>query len=187
MTISKSGFAVLAGLTFSLTYVGCTNTNTTASDKIDRNGYADRASSNLSAADQNFATKAAQGGMAEVELGKLARERGATAHVKNYGKMLVDDHTRMNNELKDIASRENITLPTAVSSEQKETIDRFAKLSGSNFDREFLKDSAKDHRDDIKEFEKEAANGQDPAIKNFASNSLPTLRNHLRMAEQHSR
>ena len=111
---TKSGFAVLAGLTFSLTYVGCTNTNTTASDKIDRNGYADRASSNLSAADQDFATKAAQGGMAEVELGKLARDRGATAHVKNYGKMLGDDHTRMNNELKDIASWENITLPTAV-------------------------------------------------------------------------
>jgi putative membrane protein len=70
--------------------------------------------------------------------------------VKNYGKMLVDDHTRMNNELKDIASRENITLPTAVNSEQRETIDRFAKLSGPHFDREFLKDSAKDHRDDIK-------------------------------------
>ena len=60
---------------------------------MDRNGYADRASSNLSAADQDFATKAAQGGMAEVELGKLARDRGATAHLKNYGKMLVDDHT----------------------------------------------------------------------------------------------
>src|SRR5262249_27505273 len=136
-----------------------------------------------SAADREFANKAAQGGMTEVELGKLAEDRGATAHVKNYGKMLVEDHTRLNNELKHIASRENITLPTAVSSEQRQTIDRFARLS-SQFDREFLKDSANDHREDIKEFEKEAANGQDPALKSFASNSLPTLRKHLSMAER---
>jgi hypothetical protein len=74
--------------------------------------------------------------------------------------MLVDDHTGMNNELKGIVSCENITPPTSVSSEQRQTIDRFAKLSGHQFDRKFLKDSAKDHRDDIREFEKEAANGQ---------------------------
>ena len=183
---TRSGFAIVAGLTFSLTYVGCSNTTTTASDTARRSGYADRATptNNLSAADQDFANKAAQGGMAEVELGKLARDRGATTHVKDYGKMLVDDHTRMNNELKDVASKENITLPTSVSSEQRQTIDRFAKLSGHQFDREFLKDSVKDHRDDIKEFEKEASNGQDPALKSFASNSLPALKKHLSMAER---
>jgi putative membrane protein len=183
---AKSGFAVLAGLAFSFAYVGCSSTSTTASDSANRSGAADRATSNLSAADQDFATKAAQGGMAEVELGKLAQERGASAHVKEYGKMLVDDHTRLNNELKDIASKENITLPTDISPEQRRNIDRLAKLSGSQFDREFLKDSAKDHREDIAEFEKEAKNGQNQALKNFASTSLPTLREHLKMAEKHS-
>jgi len=184
---TRSSFAVLAGLAFSLSYVGCTNTTTTASGPNDRTGYADRGPSNLSAADRDFANKAAQGGMAEVELGKLAQKRGSTAHVKDYGKMLVGDHTRLNNEFKDIASRENITLPSDVSPEQRQTIDMLAKLSGAQFDRAFLSDSVKDHRADIKEFEKEAANGQDVAVKNFASNSLDTLRTHLKMAEKHSR
>src|SRR5579859_6551988 len=107
-----SGFAVLAGLAFSFAYVGCSNTTT------GRSGFADRPASTVSAADQEFATKAAQGGMAEVELGKLAQERGATKHVKDYGKMLSEDHTRLNNEFKDVASKENISLPSAVSSEQ---------------------------------------------------------------------
>jgi putative membrane protein len=122
--------------------------------------------------------------MAEVELGKLAQERGSSDHVKEYGKMLVDDHARMNNELKDIASKENIVLPSGVSSEQRQNIDRLAKLSGAQFDREFLTDSAKDHREDIAEFEKESNSGQDQALRDFASKSLPTLRKHLEMAEK---
>jgi putative membrane protein len=117
---AKSGFAVLVGLAFSLTYVGCTKPSSTASESADRPGYAYRSTSTVSADDKDFAIKAAQGGMAEVELGKLAQERGAIAHVKDYGKMLVDDHTR-----------ENITLPTAVNPGQRRNIDRFAKLSGS--------------------------------------------------------
>jgi putative membrane protein len=128
---AKSGFAVLVGLAFSLTYVGCTKPSSTASESADRPGYADRSTSTVSADDKDFAIKAAQGGMAEVELGKLAQERGAIAHVKDYGKMLVDDHTRLNNDLKDIAAKENITLPTAVNPGQRRNIDRFAKLSGS--------------------------------------------------------
>jgi putative membrane protein len=138
----------------------------------------------VSAADQDFGIKAAQGGMAEVELGKLAQERGSSDRVKEYGKMLVDDHARMNNELKDIASKENIVLPSGVSSEQRQNIDRLAKLSGAQFDREFLTDSAKDHREDIAEFEKESNSGQDQASRDFASKSLPTLRKHLEMAEK---
>jgi putative membrane protein len=180
---TNSGLAVLAGLAF-FTYVGCSKTSTTASESADRPGYADRSASTLSADDKDFAVKATQGGMAEVELGKLAQERGASAHVKDYGKMLVDDHTRLNNDLKDIAAKENITLPTAVNPGQRRNIDRLAKLSGAQFDSEFLDDSAKDHREDIAEFEKEANSGQDQALKNFASTSLPTLRTHLEMAEK---
>jgi putative membrane protein len=182
--LTNSGLAVLAGLAFSFTYVGCTKTSATASESADRPGYTDRSTSTVSAADQDFAIKAAQGGMAEVELGKLAQERGSSDHVKEYGKMLVDDHARMNNELKDIASKENIVLPSGVSSEQRQNIDRLAKLSGAQFDREFLTDSAKDHREDIAEFEKESNSGQDQALRDFASKSLPTLRKHLEMAEK---
>src|SRR5215469_16800771 len=98
---TTSGLAILAGLAFSLTYVACSNDNRTpmAVDRTgsaDRPGYADRSTSTVSANDQDFAVKAAQGNLVEVELGKLAQNNGASAHVKDYGKMLVDDHTRLN-------------------------------------------------------------------------------------------
>jgi len=145
-------------------------------------GYADRGTT-LSAADREFASKAAQGGMAEVQMGNLAQQKGSTDGVKDYGRKLVQDHTRMNNDLKDIATRENITLPAETSSEHRQNIDTLSKLSGANFDREFLRMAVDDHRKDIPEFEKEAESGQDAALKNFAASNLPTLRDHLSMAE----
>jgi Predicted outer membrane protein len=186
---TKSGFSILAGLAFSIAYIGCTGASRErAADQAPNSaGYADRSTSSVSAADQEFAKKAAQGGMAEVELGRLAQRQGTSAHVKDFGKMLVEDHTKANNDLKDVAAKENITLPTDVSSEQRQNIDRLSKYSGAKFDREFLKDSVTDHREDISEFEKEANNGHDQALKSFASDKLPTLRKHLQMAEQHAR
>jgi putative membrane protein len=89
----------------------------------------------------------------------------------------------MNNDLKDIAGKENITLPTDISADQRRTIDRLSKLSGTQFDREFAKESVKDHRADIDEFRKEATSGDDQALKNFASSNIPTLQDHLNMAE----
>jgi putative membrane protein len=137
----------------------------------------------LSAQDRDFAMKAAQGGMTEVEMGNLAQQRGASEQMKEYGRKLVQDHTRMNNDLKDIAGKENITLPTDISADQRRTIDRLSKLSGTQFDREFAKESVKDHRADIDEFRKEATSGDDQSLKNFASSNIPTLQDHLNMAE----
>ena len=187
----NAGFAVAVGLAFSFLSVGCSKTgpSDTAADRpataTNPPAQADRstAAGMLSAADREFATKAAQGGMAEVEMGNLAQQQGSSDQMKDFGRKLVQDHTRMNNDLKDIASRENITLPTEISADQRKTIDRLSKLSGAQVDREFAKESVNDHKEDISEFQKEASSGENQSLKNFASSNIPVLQDHLNMAE----
>ena len=136
-----------------------------------------------STADNTFATKAAQGGMAEVELGNLATQKATNDKVKKFGQRMVDDHTKANDELKSIASRKGITLPAEVDSKDRSTKDRLAGLSGAEFDRAYMKDMVSDHKADIAEFQKEADHGTDPDLKAFAAKTLPTLQEHLRLAE----
>ena len=128
-------------------------------------------------------TKAAQGGMAEVELGKLAQSHASNDAVKNFGKRMVDDHSKANDQLKSIAAKENVTLPTTLDAKDQATMDRLAKLNGAQFDRAYINDMVRDHRTDIAEFQREADHGSDPAVKQFASSTLPTLQEHLRLAE----
>jgi len=175
--VVTAGFALV-------TFVGCSRTRETASGPgaADRNA-ADRSTTVVSTSDRDFASKAAQGGMAEVELGNLAQQRGSNAQIKDFGKKLVEDHTKLNTDLKDIAAKLNLSLPMDVSREQRKTIDKFSKLSGAEFDREFWKDSVGDHRADIDEFRKESDRGENQDLRSFASNSIPTLEDHLRLAE----
>jgi putative membrane protein len=134
--------------------------------------------------DADFAKDAAQGGMAEVKLGQLAQDKGSSDAVKDFGKRMVDDHSAANLKLKEIASQENVKLPTDLSKHDKEVYSKLSQLSGDEFDRAYARDMVKDHQQDIAEFQQEAANGQDGAIKNFASETLPTLQDHLKMARQ---
>src|SRR5205823_13350550 len=91
-----------------------------------------------SMADHKFAMDAAAGGMAEVELGRLAASKASNADVKNFAQRMVDDHSKANDELKSVASKENIKLPAAIDAKHKATIDRFSKLSGAAFDRAYV-------------------------------------------------
>jgi putative membrane protein len=137
-----------------------------------------------SSADENFAKKAAEGGMAEVKLGQLAEEKGSSPAVKNFGRRMVQDHSKANNELKDVTSKENIPLPNEMDKSDQATYDRLSKLSGDAFDRAYARDMVKDHSKDVSEFQNEAKNGKDESIKNFAAQTLPTLQNHLDQARQ---
>ena len=177
-----SGYAVAAGLAFSLLTVGCSDRGRTAADRSSGSpGYADR-NTTASADDKDFAVKAAQGGMAEVQMGNLAQQNASSDPVKALGRRLVEDHTKLNTDLREIAGREGIVLPTEVSSKLRGEIDRLAKLSGAEFDREFLNEAVSDHRADLDEFQKEAASGSNKAIRDFAAGSQPTLQSHLNMA-----
>jgi|SRR5690242_3723714 putative membrane protein len=142
------------------------------------------ATNSKSNADDNFAKKAAEGGIAEVKLGQLAQERGSNPAVKNFGRQMVQDHSKANDELKQASSKENIELPSEAAKSDQSTYDRLSKLSGDAFDRAYARDMVKDHSKDVAEFQKEAKNGRDESIKNFAAQTLPTLQNHLDQARQ---
>jgi putative membrane protein len=130
-----------------------------------------------------FAVKAANGGMAEVALGKLAEEKATNKKIKDFGAMMVKDHTKANDELKTLAVDKNITLPASVSDDMQKNIDDLSKESGEKFDKDYINMMVSDHKDDIDEFESEVKNAKDSAFKNFAVKTLPTLYKHLGSAE----
>jgi putative membrane protein len=133
----------------------------------------------LKSADARFAMKAAQGGMAEVQLGKLAAQKGSSADVKAFGQQMVDDHSKANDQLKTVASQENMTLPNSLDSKDQALYTKLQNLSGPDFDKTYVKAMVKDHEEDVKEFQKEADKGKDSGIKSFASQTLPVLQQHL--------
>jgi putative membrane protein len=137
----------------------------------------------MTAADSNFATKAAEGGLAEVQLGNLAKDHASSPDVKAFGERMVTDHTRLNDELKSVAAKDNITLPTAMNSKDQATYDRLSKLNGEAFDRAYMRDMVADHKTDIAEFRHEADHGTNPALKEWAGKSMSVLQEHLSLAE----
>jgi putative membrane protein len=128
---------------------------------------------------EDFVKEAAVGGLTEVELGKLASTKGANAEVKKFGQMMVADHSKANAELKALAAKKNITLPTAPDSSHQSTIDDMKGKSGGEFDEDYVDAMVDDHEDDVAAFEKPANNSTDPDVKAFAAKTLPTLKNHL--------
>jgi putative membrane protein len=134
--------------------------------------------------DARFAKEAAQGGMAEVKLGQLAEEKGSNDTVKSFGKRMVEEHSKAGDKLKEVASRESITLPTDISAKDQATYDSLANLNGITFDRAYARDMVKDHETDVAAFQKEANAGRDDSLKNFASETLPTLEDHLKQAKE---
>jgi putative membrane protein len=136
-----------------------------------------------SSADTAFVMKAASGGMAEVELGKMAQEKGSSQAVKDFGKKMVDDHTKANDQLKQVASQKNITVPGDMMPKDKATVAKMSSLSGAAFDKAYVKDMVEDHKKDVAAFQKEANSGKDSDIKGFASQTLPTLQEHLKMIQ----
>jgi putative membrane protein len=137
----------------------------------------------MTASDSTFATKAAEGGLAEVQLGNLAKDHAESADVKSFGERMVTDHTKANEELTKIASGKGITLPTSMNSKDQALYDRLSKLNGAAFDRAYIQDMVSDHKTDVNEFKREADKGTDSDLKAFAAKTLPTLQEHLTMAE----
>jgi putative membrane protein len=134
-------------------------------------------------ADFKFMKDAAQGGMAEVALGQLAVEKASSGDVKKFGQRMVDDHTKDNDELKQLASQKNVDLPQGLNARDKATKATLEKLSGEQFDQAYMKDMVRDHRKDISDFRRESRIAQDPDVKKFAAQTLPTLEDHLKQAE----
>jgi len=143
----------------------------------------------VSVTDQAFAMMAAEGGLAEVQLGKLAADQAASPEVKQLGQLLVQDHTAANQELVAIAKQKNISLPDEVDDTHEDVVELFSRLEGAQFDREFLRHQVMHHEKDVAAFGVQAKEGQDPELRAFAQKQLPALQKHLQqirnLAAQH--
>ena len=133
--------------------------------------------------DVEFATQAAKGNLFEVKIGETAKRQAASPEVKAFGTHLVDDHGAANLELKKIADKKGIQLPTSLDEEHAQKVHELGKLSGAKFDEEFSDGMVDDHEEDIRAFEKATENVRDPELRAFAAEKLPTLRHHLDTAK----
>jgi len=129
--------------------------------------------------DQQFVNEAAGGGMHEVALGKVAAMKAKNESVKQFGQQMVDDHSKANEELKKAAKTANLTVPTKMDEHHQKEVDRFKNYTGQNFDRDYVKHMVEDHQKDVAEFTRASKEAKNPAIKDFASKTLPVLQGHL--------
>ena len=146
-------------------------------------GTASSADGALAAKDRRFIEKAARSGMAEVEMGKLAQDKAASNQVKAFARKMAEDHSKANDELKQLAAAKGVMLPTEIAAKDRREINKHSKLSGAEFDREYMKSMVSDHQKDVSEFKSESKSALDNDVKNFAAKTLPTLQQHFDLAQ----
>lgn len=138
----------------------------------------------LSESDYRFALKAARGGMEEVDLGQIALQRGTSQAVRDFGQRMVTDHTKANERLRQVATQKGASLPPTLSRTGRSQVDELQKLNGAEFDRTYAKKMVKDHKEDVREFEKGAKDVSDPDLRAWAQETLPVLQQHLQLAQE---
>ncbi|MBC7702219.1 DUF4142 domain-containing protein [Aquabacterium sp.] len=138
----------------------------------------------LNAAEKRFLSDAASGGQYELALAQLAKANASDSAVRSYAAMLVSDHTMANQKLQSLAQRRNVVLPTILPPDKQQVIDRLTKVTGPEFDQQFIQMvGLHDHKTDIGLFEKASREAKDSEVREFASSTLPTLRAHLSAAQ----
>lgn len=137
----------------------------------------------LAGPDREFVREAARGGLAEVELGKLAQKRASSDAVREFGQRMVTDHGKANGELAQLAEAKGVRLPEQLDDKHRELRERLGKVSGAEFDRLYMTEMVQDHRKDVAKFKQQAEQGKDPQLKAWAAKKLPTLQEHLRIAQ----
>ena len=158
-------------------------TDTSGTTSTTSTGSSGGTVSALSDDDKAFVMKAANGGMAEVAGGQTASTKATNADVKTFGQRMVTDHSKANDELKQLATVKGLALPTQVDADNQKMLDDLSKKSGKEFDKAYMADMVKDHTEDVAEFQKESTSAQDPDLKAWVTKTLPTLQEHLRMAQ----
>jgi putative membrane protein len=142
-----------------------------------------QAKPSLASSDRRFMEEAARGGMAEVEMGKLAAQKAQSPDVKQFGERMVQDHTKANQQLMQIAQSKGMTPPAELDGRHKRLIDKLSKMEPAKFDREYMEEMTDDHKKDVKAFREASKDAKDPDVKSFAATTLPVLEEHLKMAE----
>jgi putative membrane protein len=147
-------------------------------------GDAHTVAATLSKEGRDFVDDAAEGGLLEVKLGQMVVKRGASDDVKRFAQKMVDDHGKVNQRLADLARQDGIAAPQELDKKHQDKFDKLAQYSGNKLDEEYMGEMISEHQDDVKAFEKEAKDGKDPALRQFAASTLPTLEEHLSLAKQ---
>jgi putative membrane protein len=128
--------------------------------------------------------KAAQGGIAEVQMAQLALNKSTNDQVKQFAQQMIDQHSQANNQLAQLAAQKGVTLPTTIGSKYQKTYDKLSKLSGTAFDKAYLSQAGvKAHKDQVSLFKRESEQAKDPDVKAFATSILPTIEEHLQVAQ----
>jgi putative membrane protein len=135
----------------------------------------------LSAADRTFISQAAYGSHAEIALGELATERASSPAVREFGQMMVQEHTRMNEDLIAIASEKGVTPPSAPDPGRQAVSAQLGQYQGAEFDRQYIQQQLADHEATLTLFQNEAESGQDPQLRAFARKYAPVVQEHIAM------
>jgi putative membrane protein len=192
----KNSFLLLAIGALTIGSMSCNNSGQNSEQaakdsnavKMDSTGAGDSTAraipTTVSKADQDFAVNTANAGMTEIQAGQLAVQQGTAKDVKEYGQMMIKDHTAAADKLKAIAATKNITLPAAISPEMQKNIDDLQKETGKKFDKDYMSMMVSDHKKVISAFQDESKNGSDADIRAFADSTLHTLQKHLDKAEK---
>jgi|SRR5580700_4066163 putative membrane protein len=134
--------------------------------------------------DRVFVKNALQGGLAEVQLGQLTLQKSSNDQVKQFAQRMIDDHTKLNEEMKPVAQQVGVDVPTEVSKKDRKLMEKMQALSGPAYDQAYIKDMVKDHKNDLSEFQAEASSGHDQTVKDAASQGSKVIAQHLQMAQQ---
>ena len=134
--------------------------------------------------DKMFVSKAMQGSLAEVQLGQLTLQKSNNPQVKEFAQRMIDDHTKLNEQMKPVAQQLGVTVPDQISKGDRKTIAKLQALSGPAYDQAYIKDMVKDHKQDLNEFQMEASSGQDQTAKDAANQGSKVIAQHLQMAQQ---
>jgi putative membrane protein len=163
------------------------NSSNTSGRASSTSGSQNTNASMLDSSDKKFMMEAGMGGMAEVEMARVALQRASSEAVKQYAQRMIDDHTKAGQELTELASTKGVTLATALDTKHTNMLTKMQQLSGAEFDRAYIKEAGvKSHEKMEKLFMREAERGKDADTKAFASKTLPTVQDHLRMAREMS-
>jgi putative membrane protein len=134
--------------------------------------------------DALFVKNALQGGIAEVQLGQLTLQKSSNDQVKQFAQKMIDDHTRLGEQMKPVAQQVGVAVPTEPSKKDRQTMAKLQALSGPAYDQAYIKDMVKDHKKDLSDFQMEASSGQDAAVKDAATQGSQIISQHLQMAQQ---
>jgi putative membrane protein len=134
--------------------------------------------------DKMFVAKAMQGSVAEIQLGQLTLQKSDNQQVKQFAQRMIDDHTRLNDQMKPVAQQLGVVVPDQPSKKDRNTMAKLQALSGPAYDQAYIKDMVKDHKQDLSQFQMEASSGQDQTVKDAATQGSKVIAQHLQMAQQ---